>query len=164
MKILAKMLMLACLAVATGSAAQSATPEIAAPSSVDRIAPATQPLAGTLFFGRDQRDKMDRVRQLGAVAEVKDDDGVVVEPTVTVLNGFVKRSDGQTTIWVDGRPRYNAQGEGVRRLVPQDVGGSADTVRVLSQSLATPSSASSPKRVKRIPMKKALRKRVVAKP
>ncbi len=160
MKILEKSLMLACLVVATGSIAQGTNAQSTAPSSVDKIAPVTQPLAGTLFFGREQRDQMDRVRKIGAVAVISDE-GVLVEPAVSVLNGFVKRSDGQTTIWVDGQARYNAQSEGVSRLQPQDVGGSADTVRVLTQSLATPVITRSAPGVKRVTVKKALRKRAI---
>lgn len=157
MKILVKSLMLACLVVATESSAQNNNAQVTAPSSVDKIAPVTHPLAGTLFFGREQRDQMDRVRKLGTAAVI-DDEGVLVEAAVPILNGFVKRSDGQTTIWVDGRPRYNAQGEGVRRLQPQDVGGENEHVKVLLKDADTPVVGSSHaksrvKRQSRLPLK-----------
>ncbi|MBL0122263.1 MAG: hypothetical protein IPP88_05855 [Betaproteobacteria bacterium] len=136
MNIFEKSLMLAVLVVATEGIAQTNNVQVTAPSSVDKIAPVTQPLAGTLLFGREQRDQMDRVRKVGAVAVI-DDEGVLVEPAVSVLNGFVKRSDGQTTIWVDGQARYNAQGDGVRRLQPQDVGGENER-QVLLKDTDTP--------------------------
>ena len=137
MKNLEKLLMLACLVVSAEGIAQSNDAQSMAPSSVDKIAPATRPFAGTLFFGREQRDQMDRVRKLGAVAAINDE-GVPVEPKVSVLNGFVKRSDGQTAIWVDGRPRYNVHGDDARRLQPQDVGGESEHVKVLLKDADTP--------------------------
>lgn len=133
MNIFEKSLMLTVLVVATEGIAQTNNVQVTAPSSVDKIAPVTQPLAGTLFFGREQRDQMDRVRKVGAVAVI-DDAGVLVEPAVSVLNGFVKRSDGQTTIWVDGQVRNNVQSLKANGLQPQDVGGPSEAIRVLDLS------------------------------
>ena len=127
MKISGKMLMLACLTAATASTAQGVNASTTAPSSVNEMAPLIQPLAGTLFFDQRQRDQMDRARKRGVVSI----DDVSGEPAVSVLNGFVKRSDGQITIWVDGQPRSDVRSSAVRELQPQDVGGSSDTIKVL---------------------------------
>jgi hypothetical protein len=94
MNIFRKMPALICLAVATGSAAQT----VSTPSAVDALAPLAQPLSGTLFFDQKQRDQMDRTRKHGGIM-VDHSSG---EPAPSVLNGFVKRSDGTSTVWVDG--------------------------------------------------------------
>lgn len=159
MKILGKSLVLAYLSVATGSAAQGVSAPSAAPSAVDKLAPVTQPLAGTLFFGQQQRDRMDRARKRGELSA----DGDAEEPAPSVLNGFVKRSDGQSAIWVDGQPRYNVRSDGARRLQPSDVGGSADTVKVLSYSESTPAPVSNAQRVNKVPVRKGMRKRPATK-
>ena len=127
MKTFTKSLALTYFAVATVGSAQSINAPSTAPSAVNAISPLTPPLAGTLFFAREQRDRLDRARKFGAISVEGDSN----EPAPTMLNGFVKRSDGQSAIWVDGRPRFNVQSEDVRRLQPQDVGGSSQTIRVL---------------------------------
>ena len=150
MRILGKSLVLAYLAVATESAAQN----VHEPSAVSEVAPFTQQLAGTLFFNQQQRDRMDRARKPGAIAV----ESVSDDPAPSALNGFVKRSDGQSAIWVDGQPRYNVQSDGVRRLQPSDVGGSADTVKVQS-SVSTPSVVSNKLPARKAALRKTLRKR-----
>ena len=159
MTILGKAMTLACLALATGSAAQIiSAPTIAAsttPSAVIETTPSTQALVGTLFFGQQQRDRMDRERKGGTISA----DGVSNEAAPAVLNGFVKRSDGRSAIWVDGQLRYSVQNEGMRRLQPSDVGGSADTVKVLVYGASTIASVSSALPIKKAPLRKTSRKR-----
>jgi len=127
MKIPGKTLMLACLTAATASTAQGVNASTTAPSSVNEMAPLIQPLAGTLFFDQRQRDQMDRARKRGVVSI----DDVSGEPAVSVLNGFVKRSDGQITIWVDGQLRSDVRSSTAHDLQPQDVGGNSETIRVV---------------------------------
>lgn len=127
--------------------------ETASPAQV------TVPLTGTLFFSQEQRERMDRARKYSAIP-------VDVEPTehaVPVLNGFVKRSDGYSAIWVDGRPRYRVQSDGVLRLQPTDVGGSAAHVSVISQSAPLPALIANPSRIKKTPSKRTTPKRAAKK-
>ena len=51
---------------------------------------------GTLFFTPDERSLMDRIRRGDPV-------GRTARGGEPIINGFVKRSDGQGTIWIDGR-------------------------------------------------------------
>ena len=138
-----------CLVVATGSAAQSSS----TPSAVNAVESLTQPLSGTLFFDQQQRDRMDRARARGASSF----EGVAVEPAPSVLSGFVKRSDGQSAIWVDGQPRYNVQSDGVRRLQPQDVGGENERLKVLLNGTEPPAAKSPSDKATATPKTKAKR-------
>ena len=153
MKMPGKSLVLLYLAVATGSAAQGIGVTPFAPSAVNDASPLTQPLAGTLFFGQQQRDQMDRARKFGAITVT----GVSGEPAPSVLNGFVKRSDGQSAIWVDGQPRYNVQSDGVRRLQPQDVGGENERLKVLLNGTEPPAAKSPSDKATATPKTKAKR-------
>lgn len=83
---------------------------------------AAKRLEGRLFFSAEQRQRMDDARKRGLVSS---DDGQVAETPPPVLNGFVKRSDGNTAVWVDGIPRWNARSTNADSLVPGDVGGPA---------------------------------------
>ena len=62
--------------------------------------------------------------------------GQIVEPPPSVLNGFVKRSDGSASLWVDGNVRWNAQSKSAAGLVPSDVGGPAAYLKVISADAA----------------------------
>jgi len=59
-----------------------------------------QPALGRLFFTPAERAALDR-----APADAQ----ASAEPTSRTLNGIVRRSDGQGTVWIDGKPQ-------VRRL------------------------------------------------
>jgi len=62
-------------------------------------APALPQELGRLFFTPQQRQELDRRRQMNVVeAEA------VVENSVTV-NGHVARSSGKTTTWINGQPQ-----------------------------------------------------------
>ncbi len=63
----------------------------------DPITTTSLPLSGKLFFTDDKRTQLDRARRDGTIVV----EGDVIQRT-TVLNGFVKRSDGGTTYWVNG--------------------------------------------------------------
>ncbi len=99
-----------------GAQAVAAAAKIAPPGETR---PAAQPLGGTLFFSRGQRLQMDRNRDraptLGGDVEAVD----LSRPTI---NGFVKRSDGVSAIWVDGKPRVIGDANVVARVQPGSVG------------------------------------------
>jgi hypothetical protein len=52
----------------------------------------------TLFHSADERVELDRLRR-GDPPEAK-----VFRRGPPVVGGFVKRSDGRDTVWIDGRP------------------------------------------------------------
>ena len=60
---------------------------------------------GRLFLTPQQRQELDRRRQLNIKETVVADEGT---GTVTV-DGQVLRSNGQTTTWVNGAPEYDAE-------------------------------------------------------
>ena len=55
---------------------------------------------GTLFTTPEERARLDRLRR-GEPEAVMASEGVPREPVVT---GYVKRSDGRNTVWIDGVP------------------------------------------------------------
>ena len=59
---------------------------------------------------------------------------IAVEPRASGINGFVKRSDGETAVWVDGRVSSIPPNE-LENITPSVVGGSANSLRV-SMALA----------------------------
>ncbi len=56
------------------------------------------PALGRLFFTPQQRQELDRRRQLNI------QETVVVQENRMTLNGYVARSTGKTTTWVNGAP------------------------------------------------------------
>ena len=100
------------------------------------VAPdAAKPLEGRLFFSPEERQRMDRARKRGLVPG---EDGQIMEPPASVLNGFVKRSDGNTAVWVDGVPRWNANSKNADGLLPADVGGPASYLKASSGETLVP--------------------------
>ena len=104
----------------------------------------SQKLSGRLFFSREQREQMDRARARG---EFSPSGETVADPPPPMLNGFVKRSDGLTMIWVDGLARYNVRTDLTRKLEPQDVGGSGELMRVMAIGATAAEEATAKKRV-----------------
>ena len=139
---------LACIVMALciplAGVSQSVAPSaasLAAPSPPPRALPempvdATEPLEGRLFFSAQQRQRMDQARKRGFVSG---DDSERVETPASVLNGFVKRSDGNTVVWVDGDVRWNAKTASNSSLLPTDVGGPAEYVKSTRAEIPTPS-------------------------
>ena len=80
-------------------------------------------LTGTLFNTREQRERLDRARQRGGVIE--DNVETMVEAKPSVINGFVKRSDGRDTVWVDDVMKRDPRAEVIEQLEPNMVGGVA---------------------------------------
>jgi hypothetical protein len=56
---------------------------------------------GTLFFTPKEREAMDRMRRGEPTVP-----GTAVRPPDPVVTGFVKRSDGKSTVFLDKRPYY----------------------------------------------------------
>jgi len=80
-----------------------------------------QPL-GRLFFTEDQREALDARRK----ARVPDKPAAapVTASPITRLDGFVKRSRGPDTVWVNGEPLPQAVGAGERSVsIPLGEGG-----------------------------------------
>jgi hypothetical protein len=75
----------------------------------------------TLFHSADERVELDRLRR-GDPPEVK-----AVRRGPPVVGGFVKRSDGRDTVWVDGRPVTGS--EATRLADPAQVRESARNER-----------------------------------
>jgi len=100
------------------AASASAIPPL--PSKITDIA---EPLSGTLFFSREQRERIDRARLRGEVI-VDDDVVIAVSNQPAVINGFVKRSDGKNIVWVDGEMQRNVSQELTDELMPMSVGSS----------------------------------------
>ena len=118
------------VAVAHGAESPTSVVTIQRPSVKSAPAPlvATTHLEGRLFFSPQERQRMDQIRKRGVAPSA---DGERQETPSSTLNGFVKRSDGQVTVWVDGQAKKNALSLKVRDLNPQDVGGSAEAINVL---------------------------------
>ena len=83
-------------------------------------------LEGRLFFSAQERQRMEAPRRRGVVFG---DSSQLVDAPPSVLNGFVKRSDGNTAVWVDGSVRWNANARSVGSLLPGDVGGPSEYLK-----------------------------------
>ena len=77
-------------------------------------------LRGRLFFSAQERQRIEAPRRRGVVFG---DSSQLIDAPPSVLNGFVKRSDGNTAVWVDGDVRWNSSTKIVGSLSPGDVGG-----------------------------------------
>lgn len=75
------------------------------------IAPAHAQSLGRLFFTPEQRSALDARRK--ARVPDKPAAAAVVSPT-TRLDGYVKRSDGPSTVWVNGDPLLETSPEAPR--------------------------------------------------
>lgn len=149
------------LALTANGNAKAADAPATAPSAINEIEQLNKPLAGTLFFDPIQRARMDRMRKHPVALSGGDGegDGVFPAPTSSVVNGFVKRSDGQSVVWVDGEPRYNVQSANLIRLQPTDVGGEGKSVLLNSSIETSKTTAPAKLRAKKLPVKKTVRAR-----
>lgn len=77
---------------------------------------------GTLFHTPEERARLDRLRrgEPDAAAQASARSGA---PQIT---GFVKRSDGRHTVWIDGRPVEVGSAEAARRLDAKSVRAYSD--------------------------------------
>ena len=136
-------LSLACLGIALCVPASTYAQVIAAPLPAHQTSQdatiatpeVTKRLDGRLFYSAQERQRLDNARKRGLLVG---DTGSPLEAPPSVLNGFVKRSDGSAAVWVDGNVRWNAQGMSASRLVPSDVGGPATYLKVISADAVVP--------------------------
>jgi hypothetical protein len=99
-----------------------------------KLEPTPKVLTGTLFNTHEQRERLDQARQRGGAPE--DEVVAAAEPGRSVINGFVKRSDGRNTAWVDDVMKRDPRSEVVEQLEPNVVGGQT---RGLSKAALTDS-------------------------
>lgn len=94
-----RFLLIACvvLAPSAGIAAAVVAPAAPSPAQADKPSTASTAFFGTLFYSDAERAKLDRARKSGGA--LPDDNE---NSPASVINGMVKRGDGQTTVWVDG--------------------------------------------------------------
>lgn len=71
---------------------------------------------GTLFNTPEERDRLDRLRR-GEPPVAAASHGTSRTPEVT---GYVKRSDGRNTVWIDGVPVAVGRNESARILGPDE--------------------------------------------
>lgn len=107
-------------------------------TAATKLEPTPKVLPGTLFNTQEQRERLDRARRRGGVLEDEVIDLDAVEPERSVINGFVKRSDGRDTVWVDDVMKRDPWLEVMERLEPNVVGGAT---RGLSKAALTNSKA-----------------------
>ncbi len=77
---------LAVIAVALGAASAASATEL-----------------GTLFLTPEERARLDRLRR-GEPAEPVAAAAATGDPRTPAVTGYVKRSDGRNTVWLDGTP------------------------------------------------------------
>jgi hypothetical protein len=83
---------------------------------------------GTLFYSPAEREQLDRMRRGEAVEAAGAP--LAREHAIT---GYVQRSDGRGTVWIDGRPVRVTDPKGARVFDPHQVRAyskSADEVRI----------------------------------
>jgi hypothetical protein len=107
------------LAVAAAAAVAAAGAAAASAQSAD---------LGRLFFTPQQRAELDKRRLSNAPAQA-DAPPVVREVNVT-LNGYVGRSGGKTTTWVNGVPQYDSPRSQDPSRVPIESAGGRRNVQV----------------------------------
>jgi hypothetical protein len=86
---------------------------------------------GTLFHTPQERALLDKLRR-GEPIEPAGSVGTGAAPARS-LTGFVQRSDGRTTVWIDGSPVTLAAPRNAPKLDPESVRGyseDADGVKV----------------------------------
>ena len=108
------------LCVAQSFAYAQPTASVLKVPAVTKFEPMPKVLTGTLFNTQEQRDLLDRARLRGGAPEAE----VVapIEGERSVINGFVKRSDGRNTVWVDDVMKRDPRSEIVEQLDPNVVG------------------------------------------
>ena len=102
-----------------------------------------KPLGGTLFFDVSERDRMDRARKSGPIS---------IDPVTTireppVINGVVKRSDGITTVWVDGGYQEVTSATLVARISSTSVGMAVKFAEATDNTMANSTKQQPPSKV-----------------
>jgi hypothetical protein len=125
----------------------AATPTPSPPPAPAEIPNVAQPLNGTLFFTPEQRGRIDRARKRGE--SINED--MTGPERASIVNGFVRRSDGKLTVWVDGKTVTDPRGRSATTLLPTDVGGGEDLKRptILAEQDVTQTAKSPLKKTKK---------------
>jgi hypothetical protein len=97
---------------------------IAGAVSLGVAAPASADL-GRLFFTPQQRAELDKRRANPVVEEQP-----AAQESALTLDGYVRRSDGRTTTWVNGVPRYDTRAARSDGRVTVDEPGGKVTLKV----------------------------------
>ena len=59
---------------------------------------------GTLFHSPEERARLDRLRRGEPATGASQPGTEAAAPQLPEVTGFVRRSDGRNTVWIDGRP------------------------------------------------------------
>ena len=79
---------------------------------------------GTLFTTADARERLDRLRRGEPLAPSASTAEEPARPSE--VTGFVRRSDGRNTVWIDGVPTVTRSPKAAPLLEPGSVRGSSD--------------------------------------
>lgn len=110
-------------------------------------------LPGPFFQTQEERVQLDRARAgLPAVARA-----APKRTAPPVINGFVKRSDGRATVWIDGVVAKTDNAAAVEQLEPMMVGGGSRLIKQTSKAVPLTSQGGEAKRD--LPRKKSTKKR-----
>jgi hypothetical protein len=142
-------------AMQSSAHAQTTASVLKAPA-VTKLEPTPKVLTGTLFNTREQRERLDRARQRGGLPE--NEVVAIVEPERSVINGFVKRSDGRDTVWVDDVMKRDPRSEVMERLEPNVVGSIVGGTARLATNTLTVNSTARKQTYKKVLAKKRLQK------
>lgn len=108
-----------------------------------------QALSGRLFYSREERERMDRARAGNREAGER----MQGDPGAPGINGFVKRSDSDAIVWVDGQAKL-VSAESAQKITPNMVGGSSNTLQV-KMSDRSPTARSKVSAVRRTGIRKS---------
>ena len=89
---------------------------------------ADEPPLGRLFLTPEQRAALDNARRnrirAEALAAAADKKPKIPAPKSVTINGVVTRSDGESTVWVNGRPTDGETEDGMRVVIAPGTGSS----------------------------------------
>jgi len=89
--------------------------------------PAT-PLTGTLFFSDRERSRLDQIRNRPKRSLLQD--GGSGPGVRSIINGYVRRSDGVVTVWVDGTSINQANTQLATKIDAKSVGTTIADVHI----------------------------------
>ncbi len=113
-------------------AARAAVPAL---FTITAAAETSPPLTGTLFLTQAERANLGKPKAAPASPAIVQPEkpgeiAAPIAPKRSVINGFVSRSDGLATVWVDGREKTGLNEALLAQITPESVGGSEGTLRV----------------------------------
>lgn len=103
-------------AAAKASAPAASVAPVASPTS----APPAAPPLPTLFFTAKERAALDAARKRGEITITGT--ATVAATVAPSLDGFVKRSDGKTFVWINGQAKLVKDKQTDRKLAPSFTG------------------------------------------